>query len=141
MASVFIWLWPNYPQTSAGSLGYLDSVPLIVLCFLCTLFSLTHLTTAGVASVDEATAGLSGDPGPWALRGRLKRSARAVQLFGLLTVVETHFLWYFGHHCCLVVGFDALGMWHFWTFTLFHPFLLFCTHFPPISTLSTLFLG
>ena len=32
---------------------------------------------------------------------------------------------YFGHHCCLVVGFDALGTWHFWMFTLFHPFLLF----------------
>ena len=46
-------------------------------------------------------------------RGRLKRSARAVQLFGLLAVVETHTLWYFGHHCCLVVGFDALGIWHF----------------------------
>ena len=38
---------------------------------------------------------------------------RAVQLFGRLAVVETHTLWYFGHHCCLVVGFDALGIWHF----------------------------
>ena len=34
----------------------------------------------------------------------------AVQLFGLLAVVETHTLWYFGHHCCLVVGFDAMGI-------------------------------
>ena len=75
------------------------------------------------------------------VRGRLKRSARAVQLFGLLAVVETHTLWYFGHHCCLVVGFDALGIWHFWIFTLFHPFLLFCTQFLPISTASTLLLG
>ena len=75
------------------------------------------------------------------LRGCLKRSARAVQLFGRLAVVEAHTLWYFGHPCCLVVGFDALGIWHFWMFTLFHPFLLFCTHFLPISTTSTLFLG
>ena len=45
--------------------------------------------------------------------GRLKRSARAVQLFGRLAVVETYNLWYFGHHCCLVVGFHALGIWHF----------------------------
>ena len=74
-------------------------------------------------------------------RGRLKRSVRTVQLFGCLAVVETHTLWYFGHHCCLVVGFDALGIWHFWIFTLFHPFLLFCTHCLPISTTSTLFLG
>ena len=58
--------------------------------------------------------------------GRVKRSARAVQLFGRVAVVETHTLWYFGHHCSLIVGFDALGMWHFWMFTLFHPFLLFC---------------
>ena len=74
----------------------------------------------------------------------LRRSARAVhtvQLFGRLAVVETHTLWYFGHHCCLVVGFDALGIWHFWMFTLFHPFLPFCTQFLPISTTSTLFLG
>ena len=68
-------------------------------------------------------------------------SARAVQLFGRLAVVETHTLWYFGHHCCLVVGFDALGFWHSWMFTLFHPFLLFCTHFSPDSTTSTVFLG
>ena len=68
-------------------------------------------------------------------------SARTVQLFGRLAVVEAHTLWYFGHHFCLVVGFDALGIWHFWMFTLFHPFLLFSTHFLPISTTSTLFLG
>ena len=44
-------------------------------------------------------------------------SARAVQLFGCLVqlfervaVAETHTLWYFGHHCCLVLGFDALGI-------------------------------
>ena len=74
-------------------------------------------------------------------RGRLKRSVRAVQLFGCLAVVETHTFWYFGHHCCLAVGFDAFGIWHFWMFTLFHPFLLFCTHFLPISTTSILFLG
>ena len=75
------------------------------------------------------------------LGGRLKRSARAVQLFGRLAILETHTLWYFGHHCSLLVGFDALGIWHFWIFTLFRPFLLFCTHFFPISTTSTLFLG
>ena len=75
------------------------------------------------------------------LRGRLKRSARAVQLFGRLAVVESHTLWYFGHHSCLLVGFDAMGIWHFWMFTLFHPFLLFCTYFLPISTTSTFFLG
>ena len=63
------------------------------------------------------------------VRGRLKRSARAVQPFGRLVAVETHTLWCFGHHCCLVVGFDALGIWHFQMFTLFHPFLPFCTHF------------
>ena len=74
-------------------------------------------------------------------RGRLKRSARIVQLFGRLAVVEAHTFWYFGHHCCLVVGFDAFRIWHFWMFTLFHPFLPFCTHFLPISTTSTLFLG
>ena len=62
-----------------------------------------------------------------------------MQLFGCLAVVETHTLWYFGHHCCLVVGFDALRIWHFWMFTLFHPFLPFCTHFLPISTTPTLF--
>ena len=50
-------------------------------------------------------------------QGRLKCSARAVQLFGRLVVVETHTLWHFGHHCCLIVGFDALGIWHFWMFT------------------------
>ena len=45
-------------------------------------------------------------------RGRLKRvcSARAVQLFGRLAVVGTHTLWYFGRHCCLALGFDALGI-------------------------------
>ena len=78
------------------------------------------------------------------LGGDLKRNARAVrvvQLFGRLAVVETHTLWYYGDHCCLVVGFDALGIWHFWMFTLFHPFLLFCTLFLPISTTSTLFLS
>ena len=42
--------------------------------------------------------------------GSLKRSARAVQLFGRLATVETHTLWYFGHHCSLIVGFDALGI-------------------------------
>ena len=41
-----------------------------------------------------------------------------VQLFGCLAIVETHTLWYFGHHCFLIVGFDALGKWHFWIFTL-----------------------
>ena len=50
---------------------------------------------------------------------------------------RTHTLWCFGHHCCLVVSFDALGIWHFWMFTLFHPFLLFCTLFFPISATST----
>ena len=71
--------------------------------------------------------------------GRLKRSARVVQLFGRLAVVETHTLWYFGHDCCLVVGFDAVGIWHFWIFTLFHPFPSFCTHFLLFSTTSTIF--
>ena len=74
-------------------------------------------------------------------KGRLKCSAHVVQLFGLEAQIETYILWYFGHHCCLVVGFDALGIWHFWIFTLFHPFLLFCTHFFPISTTPTLFLS
>ena len=49
---------------------------------------------------------------------------------------------YFGHHCCLVVGFDALGIWHFWIFTLFHPFLLllhtFFSHFHHIYSFSRL---
>ena len=36
--------------------------------------------------------------------GRLKRSARTVQLFARLAVVENHTLWHFWHHCCLVVG-------------------------------------
>ena len=36
---------------------------------------------------------------------------------------------------------QVLGIWHFGMFALFHPFLLFYTHFLPISTLSTLFLG
>ena len=71
-------------------------------------------------------------------RGRLKRRARAVQLFGRLAVVEAHTLWYFGHNFCLLVGFDALGIW---IFTLFNAFLPFCTHFLLISTTSTLFLG
>ena len=71
-----------------------------------------------------------------AVRVRLKRSARAVQLSGRLAIVETHTLWYFGHHCCFVVGFDALGIWHFWIFTLFHPFLLFCAHSEPHSLLE-----
>ena len=44
-------------------------------------------------------------------------------------IVETRILWYFRHHCCLIVGFDALWIWHFWIFTMFHPFLPFCTHF------------
>ena len=55
-------------------------------------------------------------------------SAHTVQLFGRLAMVETHTLWYFGHHRCLVVGFDGLGISYFWIFTLFHPFLPFCTH-------------
>ena len=59
------------------------------------------------------------------IRGRLKRSARAVQLFGRLAEVETHTLWYFGHHCCLVVGFDALGMWHFLDFHSVSPISTF----------------
>ena len=61
-------------------------------------------------------------------------SASVVQLFGRPAVVETHTLWYFGHHCCLVVGFGALGIWHFWLFTLFHPFVPFAhifSSFPP----------
>ena len=73
-------------------------------------------------------------------RGRVKRSACAVQLFGRLAVVETHTLWYFLHHCCLVVGFDALGIWHFRMFTLFHPLLLFLhtffTHFHHIYSVD-----
>ena len=73
-------------------------------------------------------------PSTMMLRGCLKRSAHAVQLFGRLAVVETHTLWYFGHHGCLVVGFDAPGIWHFWIFTVFYPFLPFCTHFLLIST-------
>ena len=56
-------------------------------------------------------------------------AARAVQLFGRMAVIETHTLWYFGHHCCLVVGSHVLGIWHFWIFTPFHPFLPFSTHF------------
>ena len=75
------------------------------------------------------------------LCGGALSAVRALQLFGRPAVVETHTLWYFGHHCCLVAGFDALGIWHFWMFTLFHPFLLFSTHYLPISTTSTLFLG
>ena len=50
------------------------------------------------------------------------------------------YLRYFGHHCCLVVGFDVLGIRHFFIFTLFHPFLPFCTHLLLIFTTSTLFL-
>ena len=78
------------------------------------------------------------------MRGRLKRSVRAVQLFGRLAIVETHTLWYFGHHCCLVVGFDALGIWHFLDVhpvspisTFLHTFF---AHFPRIYA-SSLFLG
>ena len=82
-----------------------------------------------------------GGKGKLGLRGRLKRNVRAMQLFGCLATVETHTLWYFGHHCSLIVRFDALGICHFWMFTLFHPFLLFCTIFFPVSTTSTLFLG
>ena len=67
-------------------------------------------------------------------------TVRAVQLFGCLAVVETHTLWYFGHHCCLVLSSDVLGIWHFWIFTLLHPSLPFCTHFLLIFTTSTLFL-
>ena len=68
-------------------------------------------------------------------------AARAVQLFARVAAVEIHTLWYFGHYCCLVIGFDAMGIWHFWVFTLFHVFLPFCTLFLLISTTSTLFLG
>ena len=72
--------------------------------------------------------------GAHAQTGALKSSARVVQLFGRLATVETHTLWYFGHHCCLVVGFDALGIWHFWIFTRFTHFYLFAhifCSFPP----------
>ena len=76
------------------------------------------------------------------MRAQCAHSARAVQLFGRLAVVETHTLWYFGHHCCLVVGFDASGIWHFWMFTRFHPFLLFLrtffAHFHHIYSFSRL---
>ena len=44
------------------------------------------------------------DPSLLNCRGRLKRSACTVRAqcnyFGRLAVVETHILWYFGHHCC-----------------------------------------
>ena len=36
------------------------------------------------------------------MRVQCARSVRVVQLFGRLAVVETHILWSFGHHCCLV---------------------------------------
>ena len=67
----------------------------------------------------------------------------SIILGGALSAVcaQCSYLGYFGHHCCLAVGFDALGIWHFWMFTLFHLFLPFCTHFLPISTTSTHFLG
>ena len=67
---------------------------------------------------------------------RLKRSARAVQLFGRLAAVEAHTLWYLGHHSCLVVGSDVSGIWLFWIFTLFQPFPPFCPHFLLVFTTS-----
>ena len=50
-------------------------------------------------------AGVRGAP-----KAQCACSLRAVQLFGHLAVVQTHTLWYFGHQCCLVVGFDALDL-------------------------------
>ena len=44
-------------------------------------------------------------------------------------VVETNVLCYFGHHCCLVVGFDALGIWHFLEFYSFSPISTFLHNF------------
>ena len=55
----------------------------------------------------------------------------AVQLFGRLAAVETHALWYFGHHCCLVVGFDALGYGIFGCSPCFTHFYLFAHIFYP----------
>ena len=57
----------------------------------------------------------------------------AVQLFGRVAVVETHTLWYFGHHCCLVEqvlmhwGYGIFGcspyFTHFYLFAhIFYPF-------------------
>ena len=53
-------------------------------------------------------------------------NARTMQLFGRLAVVEAHTLWYFGHHCCLVVGFDCIGDLAF-------------LHVHPVSPISTFF--
>ena len=64
-------------------------------------------------------------------RGRLKCSARAVQLFGRLAVVETHTLWYQGDPYYLITRILVLllhRIWHFWGFTHspphFHQFSL-----------------
>ena len=74
--------------------------------------------------------------------GALSTVRMGVQLFGRLAVVETHILWYFGHHCCLVVGFDALGLWLFWDFhpvspiaTFWHTFLAHFHHTHSFSRL------
>ena len=76
-------------------------------------------------------------------KGRLKRSARAVQLFGRLAVLETHAFEILGASLLpRGVGFDSfstLGIWHFWIFTHFHPLPLFFHTFLLISTTSTLF--
>ena len=73
-------------------------------------------------------------PSGWGLS-----AVRAVQRFGRLAAVETHTLWYLGHHCWLVVGFDALGIWHFWISTLFLPFCtLFFVHSHHIHCFSRL---
>ena len=58
------------------------------------------------------------------LGGRLRRSAHVVQLFGRLAVVETHTLWYKGHHYCLITRIWVLLCLAFFGF---HPF-------PPIFT-------
>ena len=86
----------------------------------------------GVIERPKNTFGKSRPP------GLLERSVYALQLFGHLAVVETHSLWYFGHHCCLGIIADMA----FWIFARFHPFLpflqTFFAHFHHIYSFSRL---
>ena len=141
-ADLFVWIG------CATQVSCLWRVPSFIRCLLGTFVSLCDYMyiSAGWRVMTEGgrrslALGDSGCFSGGALSAVHVQCARSATMWACPAEVETHILWYFGHHRCLVVGFDALGIWHFWMFTLFHPFLLFCTHFPPISTTSTLFLG
>ena len=64
------------------------------------------------------------EPSPGGNQAQCACSVRAVRLFWHLAILETHTLWYKGHHCCLITRILVLLLHrirHFWGFTHFTP--------------------